>query len=285
VIVEPLAGAALSSVQTLVRELATELSNARGTTGSPRDRYANYIAWANMSVRKLGNVVTAESLERLVLTRRYWLLQSIADQSDARSVIHVLDVELAEREKVLEAVMEELAVGIARWSRTGRWVVPDTSFFIEHPEKLEDLALVPILKIREDPVRLVVPILVVDELDGLKRSGQRDVRWRAAYTLSVLDRLLPSPSTPGVVRRENFDALQHGGFSRGEVTIEVVLDPAGHARLPINDDEIVDRALAIRALVNRRVTMLTYDTSQAFRARGAQLQVVKLSKQTDQTPP
>jgi hypothetical protein len=28
------------------------------------------------------------------------------------------------------------------------------------------------------------------------------------------------------------------------MTVEVLLDPPGHARLPINDDEIIDRALA-----------------------------------------
>jgi hypothetical protein len=54
--------------------------------------------------------------------------------------------------------------------------------------------------------------------------------------------------------------------------------------LPIVDDEIVDRALAIQALADRRVTVLTYDTGQAMRARSAGLQVVKLRKPISDPP-
>jgi hypothetical protein len=48
--------------------------------------------------------------------------------------------------------------------------------------------------------------------------------------------------------------------------------------LPDNDDEIIDRALAIEPLADRKATLLTYDTGQSMRARNAGLQVVKLSK-------
>jgi len=68
------------------------------------------------------------------------------------------------------------------------------------------------------------------------------------------------------------------GRTRSDINIEVVFDPPRHARLPISDDEIVDRALAIQALADRKVTLLTYDTGQATRARSAGLQVVKLRK-------
>jgi hypothetical protein len=46
--------------------------------------------------------------------------------------------------------------------------------------------------------------------------------------------------------------------------------------LPINDDEIVDRTLAIEPLAARKVTLLTYDTGQSMRARSAGLNVHKL---------
>jgi hypothetical protein len=49
-------------------------------------------------------------------------------------------------------------------------------------------------------------------------------------------------------------------------------------RLPINDDEIVDRAAAVKPLAGRQVTLLTYDTGQASRGRRAELNVIKLSK-------
>jgi hypothetical protein len=55
-------------------------------------------------------------------------------------------------------------------------------------------------------------------------------------------------------------------------------------RLQINDDEIVDRALAIEPLASRKVTLLTYDTGQSTRARTAGLSVVKLRKPIGEEP-
>lgn len=55
------------------------------------------------------------------------------------------------------------------------------------------------------------------------------------------------------------------------MTVELLFDPPGHRRLPINDDELVDRALAVQSLAGR----VTFDTGQASRARAAGLQVVK----------
>jgi hypothetical protein len=55
-------------------------------------------------------------------------------------------------------------------------------------------------------------------------------------------------------------------------------DPPRHERLPINDDEIIDRALAAQSTASSPVTLLTYDTSQAARARHAGLAVNKFTK-------
>ncbi len=55
-------------------------------------------------------------------------------------------------------------------------------------------------------------------------------------------------------------------------------------RLPINDDEIVDRALAIKPLAGRQVRVLTYDTGQSTRARLAGLQDIKLRKELGEEP-
>lgn len=51
-----------------------------------------------------------------------------------------------------------------------------------------------------------------------------------------------------------------------------------HVRLPINDDEIVDRALAIQASVGRDITLVTYDTKMRLRARTAGPTVKKLDQ-------
>lgn len=276
-ILEPLPGASLSSIESVARELATEIANVQGTTGALREKYGAYIAWANKGVQKLRKLVTAESLEGLILSRRYWLLQSIADQADTKSVSYLVDVELLECEKALEELLAELTDAHQRWARPGRCVVPDTSFYIHHLAKLEEVELAPLLNVWEEPIRIFVPLLVIEELDRLKRSGKEVTRWRSGYTLAVLERLLSAPSSIGVIRPKDFEPLQHGGSPRGAVTIEVFMDPPGHVRLPVSDDEIVDRALSIQAFARQPVTLLTCDTSQTFRGRHVGLRVVKVS--------
>jgi hypothetical protein len=103
----------------------------------------------------------------MVLTRLYWLLQSIPGSATATAVTDLLNAEFDQQVAVLEEAERSVREQIERWSRAGVFVVPDTSFYITHPDKLEDLDLRPILHIREDPVHLLVPILVIDELDGL----------------------------------------------------------------------------------------------------------------------
>jgi hypothetical protein len=127
--------------------------------------------------------------------------------------------------------------------------------------------------------------VVIDELDGLKnRSSDRFVKWRAGYTLALLERIIGANGS-GRLRAGDFSPIKSGGIPRGEVTAEVVFDPPGHLRLPIGDDEIVDRTLTIQSLAGRGVTMLTYDTGQAMRARVAGLVVEKLAKPPGDEPP
>ena len=43
---------------------------------------------------------------------------------------------------------------------------------------------------------MLVPIVVVDELDRLKDTKDPHVRWRAGYTLGVLDRVCGQVTGP-----------------------------------------------------------------------------------------
>ena len=63
---------------------------------------------------------------------------------------------------------------------------------------------------------------------------------------------------------------------RGEVTIKVLFDPPGHIRLPIDDDELVDRTVTAKWLSGRDLRFLTFDMGQAMRAGAAGLHAIKL---------
>ncbi|MFD8477547.1 PIN domain-containing protein [Streptomyces globisporus] len=115
--------------------------------------------------------------------------------------------------------------------------------------------------------RVAVPMVVVDELDRLKESRvSPHARWRARAGLAVLDRLLTGPAKLGFTE------------------VEVLPDSPGHVRLPDEDDEIVDRTLALRTMAAGPVTLVTYDTGMALRAKMADVPCQKLSKDLGSEP-
>ncbi|MER5793333.1 PIN domain-containing protein [Streptomyces sp. NPDC001980] len=185
-----------------------------------------------------------------------------------------MDLDITERVQAFEDAQEVLDAQIGRWNGREWFVVADSSFYIHHPDKLVDVDLHKVLGLPSgEHIRLLFPMVVVDELDALKEAGKQQARWRASYTLGLLDRTL-SGSTFGILHRQELASRE--GEVRGEVNMEIALDPPGHVRLPIEDDEIIDRAVAIQSLAARDVRLLTCDTGQHTRGRAAGLEVTKI---------
>lgn len=233
---------------------------------SAHERLLQYLEWATGAARILGAQVRDEDVDRLVLTRRYHALLAycgtLASSSQERLVNGLVNLELEDRLRAFAHAEEDLDALIARWGVGEHYVIADSSFYIHNPDKLEDADLVQAAGLPWSvPLRLLFPMTVVDELDNLKESGKNRARWRASYTLGLLDRVLQGST---------FGALS------GTVQVEIVLDPPGHVRLPIADDEIIDRAVAINALAGNEVRLLTCDTGQHTRGRAAGLKVTKI---------
>jgi PIN domain len=137
--------------------------------------------------------------------------------------------------------------------REGQIVVIDTSAFIEG-EYFTDFDWRSLAGVEPaGPVRLVVPIIVIDELDDLKRD--RRGRGRARSVLHRLQELYCSAMLEPAELR-----------GRTGVTIEVFLDDPGHQRLPDNDAEIIDRAVYIGQMIGRDVLLAASDYGMLFRA-------------------
>ena len=187
----------LSDVRTAVRNLWSG-----GGPGTAQDRVAGYLEWVTSAVQQLGAQISAADLDQLVLTRGYDRLLSAAgtmtgtDISTQRVLNGLVSLELTQRVDAFDAAAKALDEQIQRWSRPGVFVAADTSFYIEHESKLENVDFRPLLQIWENPVHLLVPLVVVDELDSLKKSKTRHERWRAGYTLAVLDRVFASSTGP-----------------------------------------------------------------------------------------
>lgn len=274
-------GALPETVERALRDVATDAFNVRGAGGRPAERVDTYLRWANNAATRLRNLVADPEIDRLILTRAYYALV-VLTREPTPQIGQMVDRETDARISELEAAAESLKKLREHWP-VGAIVVLDTSVYIEHADKFLEIDFREWAKVRHEPIHLVVPMIVVDELDGSKqRHGH--VGWRAAFSLAVIDAKAPMPGEHGLLRERDFAGIDEGKLPSGDVTIEVWPDPPGHVRLAINDDEIVERAATVQQLAGRPVAFVTYDTGQAMRARGAGLRVWKLKHTREGEP-
>ncbi|MEU6785886.1 PIN domain-containing protein [Nonomuraea angiospora] len=282
-LITPLPGTDRRNVRQSLAYVLEKTTNLHHFSGEPDELCVSYLHWSAEMTAHLRGQLAARDIDRLILTRRHWALQQIIGSTTfglprspkIAGVAHIVRMELREREDDLKQAIETFEHQVQNWSGLGHFVVADSSFFIQHTDRFDKTDFGALVEAREfEAVHLLFPMVVVDELDSLKQHGKSHARWRAGHTLAVLDGLLSS-STRGVFHARG-RAGADGQIAVRDVTVEIVLDPPGHTRLPINDDEIIDRAKAIEALAARPVKLLTYDTGQATRGRQADLQVRKL---------
>ncbi|MEU2207578.1 PIN domain-containing protein [Streptomyces hygroscopicus] len=278
-LITPRPGADRRSIRGALRDAHTAASNLQGAGPETAfSRLMRYLSWATDTAGVLGHQISDDDIDRLVLTRRYQSLLSscgtLAGSSQERLVNGLINLEVAERIQAFEDALVALNAQIERWTGREWFVVADSSFYIQNPDRLSEVDLHKILGLPPaEHIRLLFPIAVVDELDALKESGKHRSRWRASHTLGRLDQVL-NGSTFGILRYADLNG--EPALWRGEVNVEIVLDRPGHVRLPITDDEIIDRAVAIQALSAREVRLLTCDTGQHTRGRAAGLKVTKV---------
>ncbi|MEU3188383.1 PIN domain-containing protein [Streptomyces sp. NPDC006923] len=261
-LVRPIPGAHRDNVLNALRSVHTAAGNLTGEVhGSAYARLLAYLVWANDSVNLLSSQISDRDIDRLVRTRTHQTLLDgvghLAGSDQQRLVNGILSLETAQRTAALGDAVAAFQNQMERWPSGVSLLVPDTSFYIEHHTKFENVDFNELVE-SASPVRVLFPMVVVDELDRLKESKDRHTRWRAGHTLAVLDRLLDGDGTD----------VPHG--------VEILPDPPGHIRLPIPDDEIVDRVIAVQGIAAGQVQLVTYDTGQAMRARTESLSTLKL---------
>ncbi|OKI99931.1 PIN domain-containing protein [Kitasatospora sp. CB01950] len=280
-LISPLPGTNRENLLESLRSLATTVGNL--WTSGPRETLElalKYLEWANDAVELLDGQISPQDIDRLVLTRRHEQIMSniavLAAPDTARFSNGLIHLELRQRAKAFETAVATLQMAIADRLIGVSNLVFDTTVYIKHPEKLEEIDFGKLVDDHDAQLNLVVPMVVLDELDRLKESSNRDTRWRAGYSLAVIDRLFPSP-------RRQYGLLQKGGDFGGRVSMEILYDPRGHVRLPDADDEIVDRTAAFEPLAGD-TTLFTYDTGMSMRGRQAMLIVRKLTRPLEDEP-
>jgi hypothetical protein len=281
-LITPHPGADRDTVLDTLTKVHLALGNLQGSSGARSSAYSyllGYLRWATESTRLLRHQITDAHIRSLVLTDRYRALLDgvghLAGTSQEGFVNGIVDLEIEERLEALSEAIDTFKAQSKRWGGEQRLVVADSSFFVHYPQMLERMDLCEATGTNPDVgVHLLVPIVVIDELDRLKEASKPQPRWRARHTLAFLDGALRQDGR-GILHPADFSDTTGTGAIRREVTVEVVFDPPGHVRLPLDDDEIVDRARAVQGVAGQPVKFLTYDTGQGTRARMAGLDVKK----------
>ena len=259
----------IDTLNTLARELEqSDLDNERLT-------YARlwWLRWWESADRRLRHAFADDDL----ITDLYRTQAAIRvlEPSERGSAIEAgeIDLLLRERDVWTERLhdaawdLEQLEAFV---NRPGRVAVLDTSAFIEGGDFWKQ-DWPTIIHANDNSaigtgslaVRLLVPIIVIEEMDNQKRHPNKRVAAAARQALSHLWQL---PREPSGARRLNSRA-----------TVEILLDERSRVRLPVNDTEIVDRAVYLRDLfAPRRVYLVAGDYSMLFRGEEMELQPIQV---------
>ncbi|MCK2238958.1 MULTISPECIES: PIN domain-containing protein [unclassified Crossiella] len=161
--------------------------------------------------------------------------------------------------------------------------MPDANVYLHYKNKIRDIDFAAEVDMPGSPVQVIVPPVVVDELDQLRRNSNH--RRRAGLTLSVLSRELAEPDTSGRLREPVGSGNSPPPVGHPDDTIELLLDPPGHVRHDRADAEIIARALVVEIWLGRKIKLVTFDIGMALRARAEGLAVITLSTPPDEDPP
>jgi rRNA-processing protein FCF1 len=241
--------------------------------------------------------VSEADVDRLVRTQGYWVLHGTGVSGADAGIARLIGTELEDRVADFELAASTLRDEIEHWRLPmgGMFVVPDTNVYLHHSQHFDEIdwlaeiaaALPQDVNDRlQRTLRLLVPLVVVDELDRQKRVGNGrvdeddkdkksdSVKTRAGKTLARISERF-SESTAAT------PPLNGTGPSAGRVAIALQMGDPYKARLPIADDEIIDQARQLRDLTGNDVVVVTTDRGMALRAKAADLQVIELPTAAD----
>lgn len=277
-----LAGLPDQQVADTLRGASTRFTNLTGAGHQPLALWTAYLQAVGEQAQVLRGVLREDTVNRYLFGPGYDRLVALraaittdpSDHAVDAALRYLLDAEIAATAATLDNLRR--AVDDARRPTRGGptvYVVPDTNILVSRPDRpdRETLADIPwsdllasaIADARPSQIRVLLPLLVLDELDGLKDRARGDgTRRQARHLLRDLNhRLADQPQDQPVT-------LHDGNHQTPiNVSLELVFDDDGHHRLPSADDELVAVARRLHALRGRTIHVLTADLHMATRAR------------------
>lgn len=241
------------------------------SAGNLDELMQRYFLWVDGSWTQLDNLFADSALADQLWSRHLELRN--VNRSQPRPFDPVIH-EITYQRSVLTGVIEQLRKDQVFRDVPGDLVVLDTSALMQGVW-LTDFDWRKELSIGA-AARLIIPIIVLEELDVLKDTGGNNKAGdRARRVIRQI--------------REIFQGANYAERAavpnRAEVTLEVLLDDDWHTRRPIADAEIVDQALGLKDSTGKLVTLVCIDASMEFRARRLGLNVHVMPYPPAQAPP
>lgn len=247
---------ALETLGSLVTKGET-IARGGGTFGP---LFNDYLSWMEQLESHLRHIFRSEAIWRDVYSDRYWRIREMGDGRPVRPIPLISGEASAQVER-----LQTVASGLRRaqqefdLSQEAIIAIPDSNVLV-HYRRYNELDWCSVVGSKD--VRLVLPLIVIDELDDLKSRG-RPVSDRAAGVLRAMQK------DRGEAAPEMRIDVREG------VTMQILVDPPGHERRTNNDDELLTRAEYISAFVGERVTLVSGDYGMRLRAAARGLRYVE----------
>lgn len=252
------------TVITGITELINRLQNVAGTWGTGADAWR----FGQNSYLQVG-----EAMEQLLLS---WFedddgvgagMQSggyrlVREMTAATPRPYPLVSGEVERQvRALTALKSKLESLQILTERPGEPIVLDTNVLM-HFQRLDEIVWREVLGLC--PVRIILPICVVDELDNKKYAGSDRMSRRADQAIRVL--------------RQYSSQLGPGGcatFPDG-TTLEIFLDEPDHRRRLNPDEELFSRCRLLEQMIGKPLKLVTGDLGMQLRADAHDLHSVEV---------
>jgi hypothetical protein len=259
-------GATAESAVHQLRYVADQAGNVTGASSGRAQIQGveDYLRWTETAERMLANVLPPDLVSDLIHTRRYWALRATTG-GEPRLTPLLLD-EVTARKRELDDLAAEFEVERRRWlGDPVLLAVPDTNMFLQKDAPFESINWPGALECDTD-VRIVLPIVVIHELDRLKRQGNNTTQKMARDALKWLSATLPMTPNGGPVKISE---------PAPAATVEVYVTD-GVSRPADADGVIIAVSGWLQAVSGLPTKLVTRDLGMRLRASARGIEAVQL---------
>ncbi|HKT03057.1 MAG TPA: PIN domain-containing protein [Rugosimonospora sp.] len=242
----------------------TERVDAAGTIGSSnRDQMLGvYLAWVRTTELQYRNLFADGEMLISLHSPRHWHIRAHGRGEDLLVGPAVFGEELETQRHQIAATIESLKELVHLVERAGDVLVLDTNTML-HYRPLDEIIWCD--ETGSSVIRLLIPLVVLDELDNKTYASSKQLAGRAETRLRLLDRHLEQ-------------AVTGGSEIRSGVTVEILSDPMGHQRNPDVDHEILNRAELVSQVIEKKVVVISGDRGMRVRGISRGMAVKPLSE-------